>query len=138
MYRTSPGHLFEPPLLRLVKRSMDRHSGLNAVDPSLGPDGDKREWPRTEIAEDLTFALAQGPAQVVDVSCGACRLRFRPGTGVPLAHSLDFPISPDAPIRGTVVWKAPTLDGDDYGFEIGGTQRAEEAWRSFVDDLRRR
>ena len=117
---------------------IEREPLLAAVHALLGPDGDKREWPRTKRAKDLTFVMTQGPARVVDVSYGGCRLRFRPGADVPLEHPLDLPMPADAPIKGTAVWKAPTLDGDDYGFEIGGALTTEDAWRAFVDDLRRR
>ena len=120
---------------------VERDELLAAVHSLLGTgtsDDDKRRWPRTLLGQELELALTQGPAQVVDVSYGGCRLHFRPGADVPLSCTLDLPISPDSQVTGMPVWKAPVLDGEEYGVEIGGAQEADEAWRAFVDDLKRR
>ena len=112
---------------------------LAAVHSLLGTaaSDDKRRWPRTLLGQELELVMTQGPAQVVDVSYGGCRLQFRPGADVPLSCTLDLPISPDSQVTGTPIWKAPVLEGEEYGVEIGGAQEAEVAWRAFVDDLKR-
>ena len=100
-------------------------------------DGDeKRRWPRTQIGPELPLDMVQGPATIVDVSYGGCRLRFQRGAGAPLASSLSLPIpASDVPISGTPVWREAEHDGDVLGVAIAGPPDAEGAWRSFVDGL---
>ena len=120
---------------------VERDQLLAAVHALLGTaasDDDKRRWPRTLLGQELELVMTQGPAQIVDVSYGGCRLQFRPGADVPLSCTLDLPISRDSQVTGTPIWKAPVLEGDEYGVEIGGAREAEVAWRAFVDDLKRR
>ena len=80
--------------------------------------------------------MEQGPATVVDVSYGGCRLRFQPGTDVPLASSLSLPVpTSDAPVPGTLVWRQSALDGDVIGVAVAGPQNTGGAWCSFVNGL---
>jgi len=113
-------------------------ASVHALLGTEASDGDKRRWPRTLLGQTLELGTTQGPAQVVDVSYGGCRLQFRPGADVPLSCTLALPISSDSEVIGTPIWRAPVLDGEEYGVKIGGAQEADVAWRAFVDDLKRR
>lgn len=97
---------------------------------------DKRRWPRTRIGPELALELDQGPATMVDVSYGGCRLRFHQGADLPIPSSLSLPIpTSEAPIPGTPVWRESVLDGDVFGVAVAGASDTERAWRSFVDGL---
>lgn len=94
---------------------------LLAGSPADGDD--KRQWSRTRVGPELPLGMEQGPATVVDVSYGGCRLRFQPGTDVPLASSLSLPVpTSDAPVPGTLVWRQSALDGDVIGVAVAGPQ----------------
>lgn len=93
---------------------------------------DKRRWPRTRIGPEVPLNLDQGPATIVDVSYGGCRLRFQHGADVPFASSLSLPIpTSDVPILGTPIWRDTAHDGDVLGVEVAEPHDAEGAWRSF-------
>ena len=97
---------------------------------------DKRQWSRTRVGPELPLGMEQGPATVLDVSYGGCRLRFQPGTDGPLAPSLSLPVpTSDAPIPGTLVWRKPAPDGDVIGVAVTGHAETEGAWRCFVNGL---
>ena len=94
---------------------------LLAGSPADGDD--KRQWSRTRVGPELPLGMEQGPATVVDVSYGGCRLWFQPGTDVPLASSLSLPVpTSDAPVPGTLVWRQSALDGDVIGVAVAGPQ----------------
>ena len=97
---------------------------------------DKRRWPRTRIGPELPLDLDQGPATIVDVSYGGCRLRFHRGAHVPVSSSLTLPVPTSAvPVPGTPVWRESVPEGEVFGIAVTGSPDAEEAWRSFVDGL---
>ena len=97
---------------------------------------DKRRWPRTRIGPELALDMDQGPATMVDVSYGGCRLRFHQGADLSIASSLNLPIpTSEVPITGRPVWRESALDGDVFGVAVAGATEAEGAWRSFVDGL---
>lgn len=97
---------------------------------------DKRQWPRTRIGPELALDMDQGPATMVDVSYGGCRLRFHQGADLSIESSLNLPIpTSEVAITGRPVWRESALDGDVFGVAVAGATKAEGAWRSFVDGL---
>ena len=113
---------------------LDVARSLLAGSPADG--ADKRRWPRTRIGSELPLAMDQGPATIVDVSYGGCRLRFHQGADVPVPSSLKLPVpTSELPIPGTTVWRESVLDGDVFGVAVAGPSDAEGVWRSFVDGL---
>ena len=107
---------------------------LLAGSPADGDD--KRRWPRTQIGPEFALDMERGPATIVDVSYGGCRLRFLQGADGPLPSSLNLPVpTSEVPIPGTPVWRESTLGGDLLGVVVAGSGDVEGAWRSFVDGL---
>ena len=118
----------DPEQLVSVARS------LLAGTPTDGDD--KRQWPRTRIGPEPPLDMDHGPATILDVSYGGCRLRFHQGADVPFPSSLSLPVpTSDDPIPGTAVWRESALDGEVFGVAVAGSRDAEAAWRSFVDGL---
>ena len=97
---------------------------------------EKRRWPRTLVGPRLGLVMSQGPATMLDVSYGGCRLRFTQGAEIPLSRLLHVPIpTSEEKIEGIPVWRNSGDGGDVYGIAVSETGKVGPAWRKFVDGL---
>jgi len=93
-----------------------------------------RRWHRKSVPGNIEVTVADGPAQLVDMSYGGVRLVFERPRSIPTTFDITLP-----PLGMTVqanrIW---TREDQDHHVACGAAvvKATEDNWRRFVDTLR--